>query len=62
MTKFSTTANQRSLTIRKFGRNFSKEHFAFGTSVQITNVCNYLGIFVDNKLAFKFHIEHVCKN
>ena len=24
-------------------------------------MCNYLGIFVDNKLTFKFHIEHVCK-
>ena len=24
-------------------------------------MCNYLGIFVDIKLTFKFHIEHVCK-
>ena len=45
----------------KFGNNFSKDYFAFGTTVQITNVCKYLGIFVDKKLTFKFHIEHVCK-
>ena len=44
--------------IMKFGNNFSKEYFAFGTTVQITNVCKY---FVDKKLTFKFHIEHVCK-
>ena len=25
-------------------------------------MCKYLGIFVDKKLTFKFHIEHVCKN
>ena len=24
-------------------------------------MCKYLGIFVDKKLTFKFHIEHVCK-
>ena len=24
-------------------------------------MCKYLGIFVDKKLNFKFHIEHVCK-
>ena len=45
----------------KFGKNFSKDYFAFGTTVQITNRCKYLGIFVDRKLVFKFHIEHVCK-
>ena len=47
--------------IMKFGSNFSKDYFAFGTTVQITNVCKYLGIFVDMKLTSKFHIEHVCK-
>ena len=47
--------------IMKFGKNFSKDYFAFGTTVQITNVCKYLGIFVDKKLTFKFHIEHACK-
>ena len=47
--------------IMKFGSNFSKEYFAFGTSVEITNVCKYLGFFIDEKLTFKFHIEHVCK-
>ena len=45
----------------KFGYNFSKDYFAFGITVQITNVCKYLGIFADRKLTFKFHIEHVCK-
>ena len=47
--------------IMKFGSNFSKDYFALGTSVQITNVCNYLGFFIDEKLTFKFYIEHVCK-
>ena len=47
--------------IMKFGKNFSKNYFAFGTTVQIANVRKYLGIFVDKKLSFKFHIEHVCK-
>ena len=47
--------------IMKFGNNFSKDYFAFGITVQITNVCKYLGIFVDKKLTFKFHFEHVCK-
>ena len=47
--------------IMKFGNNFSKDYFAFRTTVQITNVCKYLGIFVDKKITFKFHIEHDCK-
>ena len=47
--------------IMKFGKNFSKDFFDFGTTVQITNLCKYLGIFVDKKLTFKFHIEDVCK-
>ena len=31
--------------IMKFGNNFSKDYFAFGTTVQITNVCKYLTKF-----------------
>ena len=42
--------------IIKFGNNFSKDYFTFGTTVQITNVCKYLGIFVDKKLTFKLHL------
>ena len=44
----------------KFGSNFSKDYFAFGTSVQTTNVCKYLGILVDKNLTFKLNVEHVC--
>ena len=40
---------------------FLKDYFAFGTTVQITNVHKNLGIFVDKKLTFNFHIELVCK-
>ena len=47
--------------IMKVERSFSKDYFAFGTSVQITNVCKYLGFFVDKNLTFRFHIEHVGK-
>ena len=43
--------------IMKFGSNFSADYFSFGTSIQITNVCKYLGSFVDKYLTFKFHIE-----
>ena len=45
----------------KFGNNFSKDYFAFGTTVQITKVCKYLGVFVDRKFTFNFYIEPVCK-
>ena len=34
--------------IRKFGSNFLKDYFAFGTSVQITKLCKNISIFVDN--------------
>ena len=53
--------NPGKIQIKKFSSNFSKDYFAFGSKVQITNVCKYLGIFVDMKLTFKFHVEHVCK-
>ena len=46
--------------IKKFGKNFSKVFLALGTTVQITNVCKCLGIFVDKKLTFKFHILWHC--
>ena len=44
----------------KFGSNFSKDYFAFGISVQTTNLCKYLGIFVDKNLTYKLNVEHVC--
>ena len=40
--------------IINFGKNFLKDYFVFGTTVQITNVCTNLGIFVDKKLTFNF--------
>ena len=47
--------------IKKFGCNFSKDYFAFGTSVQINNECKNLRFLLDNKLTFKFQNEHICK-
>ena len=55
------SVNPGKTQITKFGKNFSKYYFAFSTSVQITDVRKYLGIFDDKKLNFKFHIEQVCK-
>ena len=48
--------------IMKFGDNFSKYYFAFGTTVQITNVCKYLGIFVDKKLLSNFTLNMSAKS
>ena len=39
----------------KFGSKFSIGYFAFGSSVQFTNVCKYLGNF---RLDIYFQISH----
>ena len=46
----------------KFGSNFSIGYFVFGTSVQFTNVCKYLGIFLMRNLLSNFTLNMCAKN